>query len=220
MYIEQSDLLGTAFVGVFAATNDKVTFLPPNTGEDFITLVEDILKTEAVKASVANSPLIGVLACLNSRCIALPRTAYKEEADALESYLSTVTVEAFTAVGNMMAANDSGVAVSPLFSEKETKRIGEAFGATPAPVHVAGLETTGSCVVVTGKGFLANPNASAEEMRLLSKVFKAEGELGSLNYGNPFISGCILANSNGAIVGSTSTPFELGRVDDALFFKK
>jgi len=220
MYIEQSDLLGTAFVGVFAATNDKVTLLPHNTREEFVALVEDVLKTEAAKVSVANSPLIGVMTCMNSKCIALPHTVYKEEREALESYAGAVALEKFTAVGNMMAANDSGIAASPLFSAEDTKRVEEAFGLRPKRISVAGLDTVGSCVVVTNKGFLANPNASAKEMESLSSLFGAEGEVGSLNYGNPFINGCILANSNGAIVGSTSTPFELGRVDDALFFKK
>lgn len=220
MYIEQSDLLGTAFIGVFAATNDKVTFLPPNTGEEFITLVEDVLKTETAAVSVASSSLIGVLTSMNSECIAIPRTAYKEEVETLGSFLKTVTMEKFTAVGNMMTANDSGIVVSPLFDGADKEQLSESFGIKPKALSIGGIETTGACVAATNKGFLTNPNASKDEVGILSQTFNAGGEVGSLNYGSPFVKGCLIANSSGAIVGSTSTPFELGRVDDALFFKK
>jgi translation initiation factor 6 len=126
----------------------------------------------------------------------------------------------FTAVGNMMTANDHGIAMSPLVAPAEAQSLAKAFHTKVEPISVAGLDTTGACVVATNKGFLTNPNASEEEVNNLEAVFKVKGELGSLNYGNPFIKGCVLANSHGAIVGSTSTPFELGRLDDALFFKK
>ncbi len=219
MQIEQGDLLGTAFVGVFGATNDKVTFLPHNAEDEFVELAESVLNTEAVRLSVASSPLIGVLTAMNSGCIALPHTAYREERELIESYLDTVEVRDFTAVGNLVAANDNGIALSPLLAPQQ-KALSGAFGVKCSKAKAAGLETVGSCVVVTNKGFLANPNTTKEEMSALEKVLGVSGEVGSLNYGNPFVRGCILANSSGAIVGSTSTPFELGRVDDALFFKR
>ncbi len=220
MQIEQSDLLGTAFVGVFAATNDKVTFLPPNAEEEFITLVEDVLKTEVAIVSVANSSLLGVMTSMNSSRIALPRTTYKDEQEVFKSYFKTSVFGGFTAVGNMMTVNDKGIALSPLISTKDANALKKAFDIPVERVSIAGLDTTGSCVVATNNGFLSNPNTTKEGMNKLSKLFGANGAIGSLNYGNPFVKGCILANSNGAIVGSTSTPFELGRVDDALFLDK
>ena len=220
MRIEQSDLLGTAFLGVFAATNDKVTFLPPNTGEDFVTLAEDVLKTEAVIASVANSSLLGVMTGMNSRCIALPQTVYADEREKFGCCLGTAVLDGFTAVGNMMTANDNGAVLTPLVGEAQAKSIAEAFGVRVERAQVAGLDTPGSCVVATNRGFLSNPNTTKQELKSLQALFGVGGEIGSLNYGSPFVKGCILANSNGAIVGTTSTPFELGRVDDALFFEK
>lgn len=220
MRIEQSDLLGTAFLGVFAKTNEKLTFVPHNTDDDFVTLAEDVLGTEVVKVSVANSPLIGVLTEMNSKCIALPMTVYKDEEEELKSYVEVVAVESFTAVGNMISANDNGVAVSPLLREKELPQLENQFGVKAKQISIAGLDTTGACVVATSNGFLANPNTTEEEFNQLKKIFKVDGSIGSLNYGNPFVKGCILANSKGAIVGTSSTPFELGRVDDALFSKK
>lgn len=220
MHIEQRDLLGTAFLGVFAATNDKITLLPPNTDEEFITLVEDVLNTEAVIVSIANSSLLGVMTAMNSNCIALPQTSYADEQETLASYLETFVLDGFTAVGNMMTANDKGIVLTPLIGIDQAKALSDAFGVKVKRMQIAGLDTPGSCVVATNKGFLSNPNTTKKEMSSLKKLFGADGAIGSLNYGNPFVKGCILANSNGAIVGTTSTPFELGRVDDALFFEK
>jgi len=221
MYLEQRDLLGSAFVGVFAATNDKVTLLPHNADGEFQALAAQVLGTEVLTVSIAGSPLIGIMAALNNRCIALPRTADKREHDALSSYFDEVIVfNPFTAVGNMMSANDHGLAVSPLVSKAEVAKLAKAFGVRASATLVAGMENTGSCIVATNKGFLASPRATTTEIRKLKTLFKADGTIGSLNYGNPFVKGCILANSKGGIVGTSSTPFELGRVDDALFFKK
>jgi len=221
MYLEQRDLLGSAFVGVFAATNDKVTLVPHNAGDEFRALAAQVLGTEVATVSIAGSPLIGIMSTMNNRCIALPRTADKREHDALSSYFDEVVVfNPFTAVGNMMTANDHGIAVSPLVSKAEVAKLAKAFGVKASATLVAGMENTGSCIVATNKGFLANPRATPVEMRKLKTLFGADGAIGSLNYGNPFVKGCIIANSRGAIVGSTSTPFELGRVDDALFFRK
>ncbi len=220
MRIEQASLLGSAFIGVYAATNEEYTFLPHNADESFAGLVEDVLKTEVVRASVAGSTLLGIMTAMNSRCIALPKTAYSDEIEMFRSYLDVVVVEGFTAVGNTMTANDKGMAVSPLLRASEIKGVSEAFGVEAVPLALGGLDITGSSTYATNQGFLANPNISKEEFRRLKSIFGTGGAIGSLNYGNPFVKGSILANSNGAIVGSQSTPFELGRVDDALFPNK
>jgi len=219
MRIEQADLLGSAFIGVYAATNEDYTFLPNNVGEVFVSIVEEVLGTEAIKVSVANSSLIGVMTELNSKCIALPKTAYSEEKKAFSRYLDTVVIEGFTAVGNLMTANDKGIIITPLLKKEEVRRIEAAFGTEAAVLSVGGLDITGASTYATNNGFLANPNTTKTELEKLEEIFKVKGAIGSLNYGNPFVSGSILANSKGAIVGSQSTPFELGRVDDALFSK-
>jgi len=38
----------------------------------------------------------------------------------------------------------------------------------------------------------------------------------TLNYGTPYLGACAIANSKGAVVGSSSTPIELGRIEDGL----
>ena len=82
---------------------------------------------------------------------------------------------------------------------------------------VAGYKTVGSVCAVTNKGILCHPATSQDELKMLSELFKVPAAIGTLNYGAPVIGASIICNSKGAVVGSNSTPIELGRVEDALY---
>ena len=92
MYLEQMNLIGTAFLGVFATTNDKYTLLPQNTEPEFIAKVEEVLGTEPIKVSIASSSLVGVLSVMNSNAIAVPKTSYTDERKVLEEFFEVVVV--------------------------------------------------------------------------------------------------------------------------------
>lgn len=216
MNLEQSDLLGNPFVGVFACTNDDVTLLPSSTPQRFVDLVRRVLGTEPVKTHLCNSSLLGIFCCLNNNGAAVPSTAYEDEIRILEECVgNVVVVEGFTALGNLVTCNDKGCVASPLLPDASVSALRKALGVKPVLARIAGVDITGSCVAATNSGFLVNPNVSGDEFKALEKVFHTRGGVGSLNYGNPFVKGGILANSRGAIVGSTTTPFEMSRVDEA-----
>ena len=124
-----------------------------------------------------------------------------------------------TSFGISLAAGIVVEVFKSYFPTNINTQIEKAFDVNTISLSVAGLEITGASTYATNNGFIANPNATKEEVEKLKKIFKVTGAIGSLNYGNPFVNGSILANSRGAIVGTQSTPFELGRVDDALFSK-
>jgi translation initiation factor 6 len=205
---------------VFACTTEKHTFLPQNTSDEFLAVVRDVLGTEPVRVSLASSPLIGLFLLANRHGAVVPSIVYEDEIKALESYLPVHVIEGYTAIGNMASCNDHGCAASPLLSEQALGVIHSALKVKAEPVTVAGLDIPGSCISATDRGFLASSNASDEDLARISAVLGVPGSTGTLNYGNPFVRGGILATSNGAIVGTTTTPFELSRVDDALFAQR
>ena len=221
MYLEQGDLNGNPFVGIFAVTNDSTTFLPPDADKRFEKIVGTVLKTKVVKGIVCNSPLLGVFSCMNSTGVVLPETVYRDEVEFFKKHFEQVgVITGYTAIGNLLTCNDKGCVVSPLFSRKAIKVIGQTLGVKCTVMRLAGLDTTGSSVIATNKGLLTNPNITEKEMAKLEEVLQVKGGAGTLNYGNPFVKAGILGNSAGAIVGSTTTPFEMGQLDEALFFKK
>ena len=221
MYLEQKNLNGNPFIGVFAVTNETTTFLPPDADEQFEEATSTTLKTELVKTVLCNSPLLGVFSCMNSQGVLLPETVYKDEVDFFKKMFEQVGIlKGYTAIGNLVTCNDTGCVASPLFSKPAVETIEKTLGVDCEVMRLAGIDTTGSCVTATNKGFLANPNITEEEMDILEKTLGVKGGAGTLNYGNPFVKAGTIANSKGAIVGSTTTPFEMGHMDEALFFKK
>jgi translation initiation factor 6 len=120
------------------------------------------------------------------------------------------------ALGNLIALNDFGGISSPLLSEKMVKELNRFFSLEFIRNEIAKTDVVGSCIVVTNKGFLVNPNTSKKEFELLKKTFKVEGQLGTANYGDPFVANDVLANSKGALVGEQTSGHELIRVDEGL----
>jgi len=81
---------------------------------------------------------------------------------------------------------------------------------------IAGIDTVGSTCIVTSKGLLCHPRTGEDELKSLSELFGVPATLATLNYGTPYLGACAVANSKGAYVGASSTPIELGRVEDGL----
>ena len=52
----------------------------------------------------------------------------------------------------------------------------------------------------------------------IKKVFKVDVMIGTVNHGVPMIGSGLVANVNGAIVGSLTTGIEMGRIEEALKF--
>ncbi|MCD4740713.1 translation initiation factor IF-6 [archaeon] len=218
MQIEKQKLLGNSFVGVFSTTNDKKTFLPSATTDNFIKAIKGTLKTKSIKLNLCNSSLIGLFSASNENGIVIPEMAYESEITILEKHFDNVaTISQYTAVGNLVTANQNGCIASPLLNKKSIKIIENTLGVKVKRMQLAGIDVVGSCVLATSKGFLANPNITDQEFEMLEELFGVEGNIGSINYGVPFIKGGLIANKNGAIVGSETTSYELGRIDEALF---
>ena len=81
---------------------------------------------------------------------------------------------------------------------------------------IGGIKTVGSAATLTKKGMLVTPEATEDEMKSLSELFKVPVKEGTANFGNMYVGSSILANSKGVFVGKETTPIEIGRIDDIL----
>ena len=83
---------------------------------------------------------------------------------------------------------------------------------------ISGMSVPGSVGKATEKGAIFSPNLSDVDIKSLEKQFGFEIGLGTVNMGNPFVSSGIIANSNGAIIGSASSGYEMSRIFESLGF--
>ena len=205
------------FVGVFAALNEEILFVPYSVQEKEVKGIEAKLEVAVIRCSLANSSLIGVLGKTLGKKMAVPEIVENREIKELErNGIEVLKLKGVMALGNLVALNGNGGIASPLLQEKQVKELSDFFDVKIKQGRVAGSELVGAAVVVTNKGFIVHQGITELEHKSLEKLFKVKGGPTTANYGDRFIGNDIVANSKGAIVGEMTSPFEMMRIDEAL----
>jgi translation initiation factor 6 len=179
--------------------------LPHGFAETKSEKLAEYLQVREVMASVAGTRLIGPMTVMNNNGILLPPIASDEEVQALRqsSQLNVERINSkFTAIGNLIAANDNGAIVSPLFRR-------DVLGVLTHSMTVGGFVQTGSMVVVTNAGAGVHPKATEDEIRQVSEILQVPAEPVTINGGVPFLSSGIVANTRAVVVGSLTSGPEL-----------
>lgn len=208
-------------IGVFARANESFAFLPLNAPEKFKSDVENCLEVEIIEMSINQSSLIGTLIFANDNAILLPKNALKSEIEELKKKIKNkINIEVvdskFTALGNLILANNKGAVISNVFSEKEAKKIAEKLDVDFIRSNIAGFKVVGSIGIATDKGALVCGRVSEEEVEKIEDIIKVNVEFGSVNQGSGYVRAGIIANKKGALIGNLSTSPEITRIQDAL----
>ncbi|MBU4201791.1 MAG: translation initiation factor IF-6 [Candidatus Altiarchaeales archaeon] len=215
MHLQQVSVSGEDFVGLLGFATDKYAIL----AEKFPGI--EALGVPELRTRIYGTNLIGMFCCGNSNGILLPYFVLKSKIKELEKFFSKIDVKIgilpgkHTALGNLVACNDSGAVISPKISDPNL--IEDVLGVKATVMEIAGHEEVGSCCIATNKGFLVHPDAE-DDLKFLKRIFKVEGMAGSVNFGFPFVKAGLVANSNGYLTGLGTTGIELGRVDEAFGF--
>lgn len=219
-HIEKAAMLGNPYVGLFAKATDDLVFVSHTTPQKLQDEYAAVLGASVVELAVNGSELLGIFVAANSNGIVLPKLASEGEVRAAKSSGLNVHVlqDKHTAVGNNVLANDKAALVSPLISTAEARAVGDCLGVETAQKSIGQLNTVGSCSLVTNKGLLAYNDAGDGEITELGELFGVRGGRGTANFGVPFVSLCVVANSKGCIVGEQTSGFEVQRIDEALGF--
>ena len=218
--LRRIDVVGNPNIGVFIQVTDDVAIVPYNLIDVKVKLVEETLEVPAVKSSVSGSSLIGSLSVANSKGIVVsPHVLDREVEQFKELGLEVAAIPGnYTAVGNIVAANDNGAIVSPFLSEDAINTIESTLDVDVEATSMVGSDIIGSLISVTNKGFLISSTAVESEVDFSRKVFGVEGDVGTVGRGISLVGACSIANSNGAIVAKDSTGPEMARVEEALGF--
>ncbi|MEM1689222.1 MAG: translation initiation factor IF-6 [Candidatus Hadarchaeales archaeon] len=216
MPVRRMDINRIPFIGAYAFCNDKIVLFPKN-----VHLHPDessILGVPAVYTLISKSPLLGILLAGNSNAIVCSEFFELEE----EEKIREVGVELhhipgkLTSFGNLVLANDYGAIVSPEFPDKTVKLLEKALQVKVVKSTIAGRPYVGSLGVATNKGVLLHPEVKEEEMKIIEKTLQVPADVGTACGGVSFLGICIIANSRGAVTGSTTTGPELGRIESSL----
>ncbi len=199
-------------LGIYISVNDSVVMVPMGYAKSKAEKLAKYLDVDILYTSIANTRLIGILSVMNNKGILLPKTAYQEEYDLLkkETDLEVGVLDSkFTALGNVICANDKGAVVSPWLSDKDCQTIKNILEVEVIQKRIAGFNQTGVVLVANNTGAAIHPEADEEDMKTFANLLGVKIEQVSINNGTPYVSSGILANNHALVVGSLTTGPEI-----------
>jgi translation initiation factor 6 len=224
MQIAQISFHGDHNLGLFGKSSDKICIAGNFVPEKAVERMESLMKVPVLKASIANTDFIGIFCCMNSNGLLLPDIVNEREIAKLKILkkdfgLNISVIDArYTALGNLILCNDKGVIISKIISKKEKKKIEDCLGVESEYCSFANISTVGSCGIATNKGCLLHRDTAEEEMKSVEDVLKVPVDIGTANFGSPFVGSCMITNSNGLVVGESTTGPEIARIMETLDF--
>jgi translation initiation factor 6 len=206
------DFYGDANIGFYGRVSDKIFI--SSFEKDF----SEILKVPSFKVTIGEMEFVGLLTAMNSNGIILPFIVKDEEIKKIKEIGLDFTVlkERFTALGNLILTNDKGAIVSELISKKSLKQIEDTLKVEVFQSSLVNSKIVGSVAFVSNKGAILHRDAKEEDFKIVKDVLKVNVEIGSVNFGSPFVSSGIIANSYGALIGGKTSGYELDIILRAL----
>ena len=205
MNISKYDVYRGPNIGIYTKVNDEKIFLPRGFTKSKAVRLGEYLDAEVMYTSVANTRLLGVLMVMNNHGIVLPSTISETELEFYKKYSGldvSILDTKFTALGNMICANDRGGIVSPVFPKGEVRKIADALDIEIIQKKIAGYNQVGAMMTVTSHGGIIHPETDEGDVKKISDVLGVNLEPATINGGIPFVSSGILANNKGIVVGS------------------
>ena len=216
MAVILSDVFGSPNIGVYCFCNEELAIVPPGLTKRKMKQFQDALEVNVCSTTVGGTALVGALVAGNSNGVLVPHTTQDYELQRIEKYSKVIVDESnWTALGNVVLANDFGAVLHPDAPQGLKKSV-EALEVQAVYSKIALLPFVGALAVATNRGALLSPNSSKEEQSIIQAALKVGTELSATNGGVPFVKSGILANSKGAVVGPLTRGAELMQITKAL----
>jgi len=222
MTLLQRDLFNSPYSGVFCATNDSLTFIPPGIPSDDMEAISEALGTRIEVVTIGGSSVIGTLIAMNSNGILVSNLITTMESDKIEAIASDlglnfgVLSERSNAIGNNFLINDRGGFCNERLTSRSKKSAEEILEIKIESCSLNGMDTLGMIGCVTNKGGLCHPEISDKEKEVMEQILEVPVMEGTVNFGMPLVGAGVISSTNGAVCGRQSTGVELGRVEEAL----
>lgn len=197
------DLAGSAYIGIFCASNNEVALIPTDAPAKFERTVSKYLGVETVRTNVGGGRIIGALVTMNSKGIIITNIMIPEETKRLRAKLGGKLEIAeidtrINAFGNTILANEHGAIVHPGYDNDVVEVIKDTLGVEVVRGRVANMDIVGSCGIANSKGVLLHPKSTQAERKHASEVLGVPVSIATANCGCPYLRSCVLVNDNGA----------------------
>jgi len=223
VHVDKVNFKGDPNIGLYCVATDKYAVLGEELSKGKLKILEEVLDVPIITSKIYGTPFVGIFCVANSNTVLVPEIIFEEEFETLTKQLKGIAevkkVKTLkTALGNNVLCNDKTGIFSKEFSDKESKEIQDKLGIKGKQLSLAECDVPGSYGVLTNKGGIFGSLAKDAEIKSAEKLIGFEVGVGTVSTGSSIMSSGIIANSNGFLVSTNSTGFEMGRIDESLGF--
>jgi len=207
-----SDVLGSPNIGVYCFCAENLAIFPLGVTAKKMRRFAEALGVETCSTNIGGCRLLGALVAGNSNGVVLPHFSEQHEIQVIRSHSELnvqVIQEKRNALGNMILANDNGAVADLRLPKTTLEAVSDVLGVEVVTGEILGLPCIGAFATSTNNGVLAHPSIREDEKRKIQEVLKVPVGTGTINGGVPYVRIGMIANSKGAVVGSSTTGPEL-----------
>jgi len=209
---------GNPYIGVYSFCSNDLCVLPLSCGKKDKKHFSEALRCEILASNIGGSPIVGSLCTGNDSGVILTNFAERDDIALFKQWTQVEVIQdRLNAVGNLVLANNSAALVHPDLTNRSVQLIEDALDVEVYKGTIAGKGTVGMLGCATDKGVLVHPKVRTDELELLKTAFGIITiDIGTVNYGSPYIGAAMVANRNGAVVGLETTGVEMNRIEHSL----
>lgn len=217
MPILRTNFYGDPNIGLYGFATDKYCLM--GLQQKVNKKIKSTLRVPLRVSSVMNTNFASLFIAGNSFGVVVPRILEMYELRQIKRLFDNIIVLAtdYTAIGNLILLNDKGIVLSPLL-RKHKGEIKKFFGLPCEISKIAGTVVVGSAAFATNKGCLLHPKVRNAEKKIIEDTLQVTSDIGTVNFGSPFVKSGVIANSHGLIVSDACSGPELGRINEVLGF--
>ena len=218
MHVLKTKFHNNVNIGLYSFATDTYCLLPKNLSRQLVENIKEVLGVPTYQIIIYNSNLIGVFCAGNEDYLFVPDFIPEDELKDLEKIKEVKVIQLhtkFTALGNNIVIKDKNCLVNPQLESNVKDKL-EELGFKVSPLEIAENSTVGSCTALNHKGCLLHRDAT--NARKVSSFLNIPTNIGTVNFGSPYVRSGLIVNCNGYIVGAETTGPETQRIDETLGF--
>jgi len=204
-------------VGVFATLTNTYGLVGIGGSANFYSVFEAELGgvIPLVQCSIAGIRIIGRLTAGNKNGLLLPGTTTDQELAHLRASLPDEvkvqrTEERLSALGNIIACNDTVALVHPDTAAATEELVADVLGVEVFRSTVAENVLVGSYMALNNRGALVHPKTSIQDQDELASLLNTRVVAGTVNRGSPVVGAGCVVNDWVAVCGLDTTATEVG----------
>ena len=218
MHILKTKFHNNPNIGLYGFATDSYCLLPKNLSKQQVESIKEVLNVPVYQITIYNTNLIGIFCTGNDDYLFIPDFVPEHELKDLEKIKEIKIIQLhtrFTALGNNIVIKDKTCLVNPNIEEGIKDKLKE-LGFNIITMEIAENPTVGSCTALNHKGCLLHRDAT--NARKVSAFLNLPTDIGTVNFGSPYVRSGLIVNCNGYIVGAETTGPETQRIDETLGF--